>query len=158
STPCTAACCTNWKTRRSSAASPIRRCHDWRRMLDTRGERSMESSDDQFAAMCAAHTRGDVDAIRKLLEARPELEEMDEHSTWLHRAAEAGQAGVIDFWLGRGWNVNRSRHESRAEGEGEATPLHYARDAATTRHLLSRGARVNAWSRYGGTPLHCAVV
>src|SRR5262249_55892527 len=29
---------------------------------------------------------------------------------------------------------------------------------STTRHLLSRGAAVNVWTRYGGTPLHFAVV
>jgi uncharacterized protein len=116
----------------------------------------MKSLDDQFAAMCQAHSRGDVDTIRKLVDKHPELEEMDEDSTWLHRAAEAGHAGVIDFWLDHGWDVNRNLHESKSEGE--ATPLHYAKDAATTRHLLSRGARVNAWSRYAGTPLHCAVV
>ena len=80
---------------------------------------------------------------------------MKRHSTWLHRAAEAGHAGVIDFWLGRGWDVNRNLHESKSDGE--LTPLHHTKDAATTHHLLSR-ARVNAWSRYGGTPLHCAVI
>ena len=116
----------------------------------------MKSLDNEYAAMCAAHARGDVDAIRELVDAHPELEEMKRHSTWLHRAAEAGHAGVIDFWLGRGWDVNRNLHESKSDGE--LTPLHHTKDAATTRHLLSRGARVNAWSRYGGTPLHCAVI
>lgn len=114
--------------------------------------------DDAFTAMCHAHSAGDVDAIRRLLDAHPELEEMDEHSTWLHRAAEAGQPEVIDFWLERGWDVNRNVSRSKSKSDGESTPLHKAKDAATTRHLLSRGARVNAWSRYGGTPLHCAVV
>src|SRR3954466_11513235 len=111
----------------------------------------MESADNPFHEMCVAHEQGDVGAIRRLLGAHPELEEADEHSTWLHGAAEAGQPGVIDFWLDRGWDVNRNLHTSKADGE--STPLHYAKDAATTRHLLSRGARVNAWSRYAGTPL-----
>jgi len=116
----------------------------------------MKSLDKQYAAMCQAHARGDVDAIRKLLDAHPELEEMDEHLTWLHRAAEDGQIGVVDFWLDRGWDVNRNLYTSKSDGV--ATPLHYAKDVAMTRHLLSRGADINAWTRYGGTPLHFAVV
>ena len=116
----------------------------------------MKSLDAQFAAMCKANAGGDVAAVRTLLDAHPELEEMDEHSTWLHRAAEAGQIAVIDFWLDRGWDVNRNVHESKSDGL--STPLHDAKDAATARHLVSRGALVNAWDRYAGTPLHCAVV
>jgi hypothetical protein len=116
----------------------------------------MNSPDNPFAAMCQAHASGDADAVRRLLDAHPELEEADRHLTWLHRAAEAGQPGVIDFWLARGWDVNRNVHKSKADGE--KTPLHYAKDGPTARHLLARGARVNAWARYGGTPLHCAVI
>ena len=106
--------------------------------------------------MCHAHSQGDVETVRRLLEAAPQLEAMNPHSSWLHRAAEAGQVRVIDLWLERGWDINRNLHESKSDGE--STPLHFAKDAATTRHLLSRGARINAWSRYGGTPLHAAVV
>jgi hypothetical protein len=62
----------------------------------------MSSLDTQFAAMCKAHANGDVATIRSLMTAHPELEDMDEHSTWLHRAAEAGQIAVIDLWLERG--------------------------------------------------------
>jgi hypothetical protein len=116
----------------------------------------MNPPDDQYAAMCKAHADGDVDAIRNLLATHPALEDMNEHSTWIHRAAEAGHPAVIDFWLDRGWDVNRSLSTSKSDGL--STPLHYARDADTTRHLLARGAQVNAWARYGGTPLHCAVV
>jgi hypothetical protein len=85
----------------------------------------MKSLDEPFVAMCDAHSRGDESAIRELLDAHPELEEMDEHSTWLHRAAEAGHPNVIDFWLGYGWDVNRNLYTSRSDGE--ATPLHYAK-------------------------------
>src|SRR5262245_26622021 len=116
----------------------------------------MKALDAQYAAMCQAHQHGDVDAIRKLLEADPELEEMDEHLTWLHRAAEAGHVGVVDFWLDRGWDVNLNLYT--AKGDGVATPLDHAKDVAMTRHLLWRGASVNVWTRYGGTPLHFAVV
>jgi hypothetical protein len=117
----------------------------------------MKPIDDDVPALCRAHERGDVAAVRKLVEARPELERLAPDSTWLHRAAEAGQPAVIDFWLDRGWDVNLNLYEG-SKSDGEATPLHYAKDAATTRHLLARGARVNVWSRYNGTPLHCAVV
>jgi ankyrin repeat protein len=112
--------------------------------------------DEAVVAMSQAHESGDVATARDLLATRPDLERLAPDSTWLHRAAEAGQVALIDFWLGRGWDVNHNLYDSKSDGE--ATPLHDAKDAATTRHLLSRGARVNAWSRYAGTPLHCAVV
>jgi hypothetical protein len=116
----------------------------------------MKSLDDEYAAMCKAHKTGDVDAIRKLMAAHPELEDMDEHLTWLHRAAEAGHINVVNFWLDRGWDVNHNLYTSKSDGR--ATPLHYAKYVAMTLHLLSRGADINAWTRYGGTPLHFAVV
>jgi len=116
----------------------------------------MKPIDEAVAAMCEAHEQGDVDAVKELLAAWPTIERMPPDSTWLHRAAEAGQIGLIDFWLDRGWDVNYNQHTSKSDGE--STPLHSAKDAATTRHLLARGARVNAWCRYAGTPLHSAVV
>ncbi len=116
----------------------------------------MKPIDEAVVAMSEAHANGDVDAVRELLAAWPKIERLAPDSTWLHRAAEAGQAGLIDFWLDRGWDVNHN--QNTAKSEGESTPLHFAKDAATTRHLLKRGARVNAWCRFAGTPLHSAVV
>lgn len=110
--------------------------------------------------MCAAHSRGDVAAIRELLEKYPALEKMgpdDNHIPWLHWAAQHGQTGVVEFWLQRGWDVNLSMG-GNSRTDGIYTALHAAKDAATTRYLLSQGADVNACCRGPGTPLHQAVV
>jgi len=110
--------------------------------------------------MYEAHERGDVDAVRKLLEAHPELEEMgpdDDMVTWLHVAAEKGQIALADFWLGRGYDVNLNLRRVSEEKDGLATPLHFAKDAAMTRYLISRGAMVNACNRCAGTALHHAI-
>src|SRR5215468_4236717 len=106
--------------------------------------------------MYDAHERGDVDAVRKLLDAHPELEEMgpdDDMETWLHVAAEKGHISVAEFWLGRGYDVNLNLRRVSPEKDGVITPLHFAKDAAMTRFLLCRGALVNACGRVAGTPL-----
>jgi hypothetical protein len=116
--------------------------------------------DHNLPAMCDAHSRGDVDAVRKLLEAHPELEKMgpdDNHIPWLHWAAEHGQVAVVKFWLERGCDVNLNS-PGASKGEGLFTALHVAKDVATTRYLLSRGALVNACHRDLGTPLHYAII
>ena len=41
--------------------------------------------------------------------------------------------------------------------DGLVTPLHFAKDAAMTRYLISRGAIVNACNRCAGTALHHAI-
>jgi ankyrin repeat protein len=111
--------------------------------------------------MYDAHEHGDVDAVRKLLDAHPELEEMgpdDDMETWLHVAAEKGHIAVAEFWLGRGYDVNVNLRRVSREKDGLITPLYFAKDAAMTRYLLSRGALVNACGRDEGTPLHSAIV
>lgn len=115
---------------------------------------------DAYLAMYEAHERGDVDAVRKLLNAHPELEEMgpdDDMQPWLHFAAEMGQIALAEFWLGRGCDVNLNLRGFSPEKEGLITPLHFAKDAAMTLYLLSRGASVNACERVVGTPLHQAI-
>lgn len=119
---------------------------------------AMKKVDPNLAAMCDAHCRGDVDAVRKLLEAHPQLENMgpDNYNSWLHWAAEQGQIGAVEFWLDRGWDVNLNR-PGYSQAEGSVTALHVAKDAVTTRYLLSRGALVNACHRDIGVPLHHAI-
>ncbi len=119
----------------------------------------MKKPDPNLSAMCDANCRGDLDAIRKLLEAHPELEKMgpdDNHTPWLHWAAQHGQVSIVEFWLERGCDVNLNQPGPPKE-EGLFTALHVAKDATTTRFLLSRGALVNACHRDLGTPLHYAI-
>ncbi len=117
----------------------------------------MDSIDQDVIAMSLAHENGDLATVRRLIESRPELESAAPDETWLHRAAGSGQIAIVDYWLERGCDVNLNLYEGNKK-DGVSTPLHHAKDAATCRHLLSCGARVNDWCRYGGTPLHCAVV
>jgi hypothetical protein len=119
----------------------------------------VKKPDPTVPAMCDAICRGDLDAISKLLEAHPELEKMgpdDNHIPWLHWAAQHGQVSIVEFWLERGCDVNLNQRGHPKE-EGLFTALHVAKDAATTRYLLSRGALVNACHRDLGTPLHYAI-
>jgi hypothetical protein len=119
----------------------------------------VKKEDFNLQAMCDAHRRGDVEAVRKLLDANPELEKTGphKHTTWLHLAAREGQIGVVGFWLERGWDVNLNS-PGLSEAEGFCTALHLAKDASMTGYLLSRGASVNACHREFGTPLHNAII
>jgi hypothetical protein len=117
----------------------------------------MKEIDEIIAAMCDAHERGDVEAVRNILKKRAGIEHMDEDGTWLHRAAEAGQIELVDFWLEYGWDVNCNM-PGHSKRDGLLTPLHLAKNAAMTKHLLSRGAGIDAWNRFSGTPLHQAVI
>jgi ankyrin repeat protein len=117
----------------------------------------MKSIDEDVVSMCRAHEGGDVETVRKLLHARPKLEHMAPGSTWLHWASKGGHIGLVDFWLERGWDINCDT-PGGSKADGLFTPLHVAKDAAMTRHLLSRGELIDAWNGWSGTPLHCAVV
>jgi ankyrin repeat protein len=115
--------------------------------------------DQNLIAYCSAMVQGDLDTVRKLLEAHPDFELTGPHAnhcTWLHWAAAEGQIRVVEFWLDRGWDVNRNQIGLSQE-DGFFTALHAAKDAAMTRYLLSRGALVNACHRLAGTPLHNAI-
>jgi hypothetical protein len=120
----------------------------------------VKNTENDVKEMYKAHVRGDLDAVRSLLEARGELEGLFpefNNTTWLHLAAEAGYPHIVDFWLERGWNVNINA-PGVPESEGLFTALHMAKDAAMTRHLLKHGASVNACHRDLGTPLHYAII
>lgn len=110
--------------------------------------------------MYAAIDRGDVDAMRQLLEQFPELEKNCPHHgypTWLHYAAAQGHVPTAAFWLERGWDVNVARSQQGGKINEQLTPLHVAKGVAMTQYLLEQGARVNAQHGMCGTPLHFAV-
>jgi hypothetical protein len=109
--------------------------------------------------MYHAIDRGDVEAMRRLLEQYPDLEQNCPHHhypTWLHYSAERGQIPAVAFWLERGWDVNIG-DAMRSAADGEMTPRQVASGAAMTRYLLAQGARVNAHHRFRGSALHSAV-
>src|ERR1041385_622193 len=113
----------------------------------------------ELLEMSQASADGDLDAVRALLKAHPELERMRPYhggSTWLHSAAQSGNIALAEFWLRRGWDVN-TNDPGCGPNDGLYTPLHFAKGVAMTRYLLSQGANANAFSREFGTALHNAV-
>jgi ankyrin repeat protein/L-ascorbate metabolism protein UlaG (beta-lactamase superfamily) len=95
---------------------------------------------------------GDLATVRALLEADPELLELENENekTPLHFAAEGGSVEVIRFLLDRGADVN-------APNVANETPLHYATGwchLEAVRLLLERKADVSIATNEGDTPLH----
>ena len=103
------------------------------------GAKSELSPLQEFAAACA---RGDRALAERMLNARPGLrgELKPEHHLMLHRAAEAGQAGVLETMLACGFDPG-------VADKDRVTPLHRAAMAGypdAVRVLLAFGADVNA--------------
>jgi hypothetical protein len=111
--------------------------------------------DNDAGAMGEAHARGDVEAVARLLDVRPDLE-MAADRPWLCWAVKSGHISLVEFWLERGWNIEGNK-PGVYENEGVYNLLFMANDAAMTRFLLSRGASINFCSPECGTPLHHAV-
>jgi ankyrin repeat protein len=116
------------------------------------------SERDQLVLLRFANRNGKLRLVKQLLRISPQLEQMKlDGTTWLHDAATSGNVKLVEFWLDRGHDVNQNI-PGYSKTDGLNTPLHHAANTAVTRCLLSHGANINAWSRYGGTPLHGAVV
>jgi len=109
-----------------------------------------------YAAFVKAHKRGDLKAVKQLLARTPELEhDRSNMDTWLHQAAEAGHGKLVSYWLDRGIAVDENVL-GYGPRDGLASPLVGAGNAEAATVLIAAGANVNAWCRYGGTPLHRA--
>jgi hypothetical protein len=109
-----------------------------------------------YSAFFDAHERGDLKAVKQLLARTPELErDRSNMDTWLHHAAGAGHGKLVKFWLDRGIPVDENVLGYSAR-DGLASPLVRSGNADAAKVLIAAGANVNAWCRYGGTPLHRA--
>ncbi len=94
--------------------------------------------------------KGDLAAVRRLVGKYESLLEVKSGGkTWLHTAAEAGQAEVAEFFMESGISADVVDDKKR-------TPLHYAADGDIVRLLAGRGADVSAKDDSGYTPLHFA--
>ena len=107
----------------------------------------------------AAVRRGDLPAMRRLLEAEPGLanarSETDARGTFpLHVAAESGQAGAARLLLEYGADISAPDLENDAIALGWAA--FFGRPEVVT-VLLSAGSNPNQRNKHGLTPLGCAL-
>ena len=111
-----------------------------------------------MTALHAAVKRGDLAAMRRLLEKDPALanarSETDARGTYpLHVAAEFGQAGAARLLLEYGADA------SRLDLENEAIALCWAAffGRPEVAEVLARASDVNQRNKHGLTPLGCAL-
>lgn len=100
----------------------------------------------------AAARAGDVQRVQSLLAKTAVDSPQDEGATALYVAAQAGQAGVVDFLLEKGADPNLRTKLG-------ATPLHVAADIGNVDialALLGGGASTEALDQARWTPLHIA--
>jgi ankyrin repeat protein len=118
----------------------------------------MAQAASEIAELHAAVKRGDLPAMRRLLERNPALanarSETDARGTFpLHVAAESGQAGAARLLLEYGADV------AALDLENDAIPLGWAAffgRAEVVEILLSAGSEPSQRNRHGLTPLGCA--
>jgi ankyrin repeat protein len=119
----------------------------------------MAKAASQVGALHAAVRRGDLPAMRRLLEDDPGLatarSDADPRGTFpLHVAAESGQAGAARLLLEYGADV------AARELENDATALGWAAFFGrpdVVEVLLNADANPNPRNKHGLTPLGCAV-
>jgi ankyrin repeat protein len=113
----------------------------------------------QVTDLHAAVKRGDLPAMRRLLEKEPKLANArsatDPRGTYpLHVAAEAGQEAAARLLLEYGADVSALDRENDAIALGWAA--FYGRPGVVE-VLLGAGSAVNQRNKHGLTPLGCAV-
>ena len=113
----------------------------------------------QVSALHAAVKRGDLPAMRRLLENDPSLanarSETDPRGTFpLHVAAEFGHAGAARLLLEYGADVTARELENDAIALGWAA---FFGRPEVIEVLLNAGAEASQRNKHGLTPLGCAV-
>jgi ankyrin repeat protein len=119
----------------------------------------MEKAATEVTALHAAVKRGDLAAMRRLLEADPGLANArsatDPRGTFpLHVAAEAGQAGAARLLLEYGADISARDLENDAIALGWAA--FFGRPEVVS-VLLNAGSELSQRNKHGLTPLGCAV-
>ena len=93
---------------------------------------------------------GNVAAVREMAERNWSLLDVElKGQTWLHKAAQAGQAKVADLFIK--WGIPVDVRDDR-----DRTPLHFASTVEVVRLLAGSGTDVNTKDEGGLTPLHFA--
>ncbi|MCJ8738410.1 hypothetical protein PDJAM_G00035590 [Pangasius djambal] len=105
-------------------------------------------------ALHRACSRGNVEIVRRLLEAGALIENKDKlDATAVHWACRGGSLPVLELLLNHKGNLH-------AKDKLQSTPLHVAVRTGhyeCAEHLIHCGADVNAKDRDGDTPMHDAV-
>jgi uncharacterized protein len=119
----------------------------------------MAETASQVTALHAAVKRGDLPAMRRLLETNRALanarSETDPRGTFpLHVAAQFGQAGAARLLLEYGADVTARELENDAIALGWAA---FFGRPEVVKVLLNAGAEVSQRNKHGLTPLGCAV-
>ena len=119
----------------------------------------MAKAASQVGALHAAVKRGDLPAMRQLLENDPSLanarSETDPRGTFpLHVAAEAGQAGAARLLLEYGADVAARELENDAIALGWAA---FFGRPEVVEVLLNTNSNANQRNKHGLTPLGCAI-
>jgi ankyrin repeat protein len=119
----------------------------------------MAKAASQVGALHAAVKRGDLPAMRQLLENDPSLanarSETDPRGTFpLHVAAEAGQAGAARLLLEYGADVAARELENDAIALGWAA---FFGRPEVVEVLLNANSNANQRNKHGLTPLGCAI-
>ena len=119
----------------------------------------MAQAASEVSELHAAVKRGDLPAMRRLLERNPALanarSETDARGTFpLHIAAEAGQAGAARLLLEYGADV------TARDLENDAIPLGWAAffgHPEVVEVLMNAGSEPSQRNKHGLTPLGCAL-
>jgi ankyrin repeat protein len=119
----------------------------------------MAKTTSEVTELHAAVKRGDLPAMRRLLESDPALanarSETDARGTFpLHVAAESGQAGAARLLLEYGADVSARDLENDAIALGWAA---FSGRPEVVEILILAGAEVSQRNKHGLTPLGCAV-
>ncbi|KAI3705400.1 hypothetical protein L1987_75637 [Smallanthus sonchifolius] len=103
--------------------------------------------------LCIAARKGEVRAIRRVLESGAAVNVQDQHGwTILHRAAFKGRAEVVRFLIEKGVDIN-------TRDEDGYTALHCAVESGhvdVLELLVKKGADVEARTNKGATPMRIA--
>ena len=95
--------------------------------------------------------KGDIEAVKRHLDAGEDVDEIDGGRTPLHVAClSGGHKEIVELLIANGADVNTN--------DSGGTPLHHAATKEIAELLIAKGADVNAEDEAGETPLDATYV
>ena len=108
--------------------------------------------DDMMPPLNIGAMKGDLEAVKRLIDAKASIDSDHYYGTPLKLACANGHIKIAELLIEKGADVN-------AEGNEGGTPLYIVADAGhkeIAKLLIANGADVNAEDEFGETPLHRA--